>query len=157
MTITAERTALSRTEAAYAHLASFAKGDRVVVSGRGYDLEGTVTRQQQEARNIRRAYLIVTGTGTLPDGDGGWRQVPVQCVITVGKMLAGRCFTLASVADAAAGNWSYFDSATWAMHHPDTDPLDTLRAACAAAGITAESPAVLDADAERLAREERWS
>ena len=35
--------------------------------------------------------------------------------------------------------------------------LEALRAACAAAGITAESPAVLDADAERLAREERWT
>jgi hypothetical protein len=37
------------------------------------------------------------------------------------------------------------------------DKLEALRAACAAAGITAESPPVLDAEGERLAREERWS
>lgn len=33
--------------------------------------------------------------------------------------------------------------------------LDDLRAACAAAGITADSPAALDAEAEQLARQER--
>jgi len=35
--------------------------------------------------------------------------------------------------------------------------LAALRASCAAAGITAESPSGLDAEAERLAREERWT
>lgn len=37
------------------------------------------------------------------------------------------------------------------------DKLAALRAALADAGWTAESPAALDADAERLAREERQS
>jgi len=35
--------------------------------------------------------------------------------------------------------------------------LARVRAECAAAGITAESPDTLDPDAERLAREERWT
>ena len=36
-------------------------------------------------------------------------------------------------------------------------PLATVRASLTAAGCTAESPARLDADAERMAREDRWS
>lgn len=36
-----------------------------------------------------------------------------------------------------------------------SDPYTALRAACAAAGITATSPATLDAGAEQLARQER--
>lgn len=35
--------------------------------------------------------------------------------------------------------------------------LDDLRRDCASAGITAESPADLGPEGERLAREERWS
>ena len=38
-----------------------------------------------------------------------------------------------------------------------SDRLARLRRECAAAGITAESPDHLDADTERLAREERWT
>jgi hypothetical protein len=110
---------LTRAEAAYAHLASFAKGDQVIVTGRSYALEGTVTIPQQDARDMRRAWLIVTGTGTFEDGQGGWEQRPVECVITVDKMLAGRCLTLATDADAAAGSWQYFDAATWAMQNPE--------------------------------------
>ena len=110
---------LTRAEAAYAHLATFQRGDRVVVTGRGYALEGTVTRPQQDARRISRAYLIVTGTGNYPDGRGGWVKTTVECVITVSRMLSGRCLTLATLADAAAGNWQHFDAATWAMQNPE--------------------------------------
>jgi len=35
--------------------------------------------------------------------------------------------------------------------------LERLRAELAAAGYSADSPATLDAEAERLAREERWT
>ena len=115
---------LTRAEAAYAHLASFAKGDQVVVSGRGYALEGTIATPQQDARRMERAYLIVTGTGTYPDGNGGWIKTHVECVITVSRMLSGRCFTLATEADAAAGNWQHFDAATWAMRNPEPDPTE---------------------------------
>lgn len=120
MTATAETAAtLTRAEAAYAHLASFRLGNRVVVTGRGYDLEGIVARPQQDARNISRAYLIVTGTGNYPDGNGGWTEATAECVITVSRMLSGRCLTLATMADAAAGNWQRFDAATWAMRNPE--------------------------------------
>lgn len=39
----------------------------------------------------------------------------------------------------------------------EADKLAALRASLLAAGATAESPAQLDADAEQLAREERWT
>lgn len=38
-----------------------------------------------------------------------------------------------------------------------SDRLARLRRECAAAGITATSPAALDDESERLAREERWT
>ncbi len=38
-----------------------------------------------------------------------------------------------------------------------TPKLTSLRASCIAAGWTAESPAVLDPEAERMAREDKWS
>jgi hypothetical protein len=37
------------------------------------------------------------------------------------------------------------------------DKLTSLRAWLTEQGVTAESPAVLDAEGERLAREERWT
>ena len=117
MTTTAADTKLTRAEAAYAHLASFAKGAQVTVTGLHYALEGTVTTPQQDARSLRRAYLVVTGTGTFEDGDGGWEQRPVDCVITVDKMLSRGCLTLAGKAGAGAGSWQYFDAATWAMRN----------------------------------------
>ena len=33
------------------------------------------------------------------------------------RVLSGRCFTLATEADAAAGTWQHFDAATWAMRN----------------------------------------
>ena len=38
-----------------------------------------------------------------------------------------------------------------------TATLEALRASLTAQGCTAESPARLDADAERIAREDRWT
>lgn len=40
---------------------------------------------------------------------------------------------------------------------PVNDALEALRAALIADGWTAESPDQLDAEGERLAREERWT
>jgi len=111
--------ALTREEAAYLHLASFARGQRVVVTGRGYALEGTVTAPQRDGASLRRSYLTVTGTGTVPDGRDGWAQRPVEAVITVAMMLGARCLTVATEADAAAGNWRYFDKAGYAAWCPD--------------------------------------
>jgi hypothetical protein len=67
MTTAAETTAapatLTRAEAAYAHLASFQRGNRVIVDGR----EARVVYPQQDPegpRGIEAAYLMVTGYGT---------------------------------------------------------------------------------------------
>jgi hypothetical protein len=39
----------------------------------------------------------------------------------------------------------------------DITPMQALRGRLVAAGVTAESPAMLDGESERLAREERWT
>ncbi len=119
MNATAETVKLTREEAAYAHLASFAKDERVIVNGRNYALEGTVTTPQRDGANLRRSYLTITGPGTFPDGEGGWTQRPVELVLTVAMMLGGRCFTVATAADAAAGNWRYFDDAGYVTQNPE--------------------------------------
>jgi hypothetical protein len=103
---------LTREEAAYVHLATFARGERVTVSGRGYALEGAVTTPQRDGANLRRSYLAVTGTGTFPDGQGGWDHRPVEAVITVAMMLGGRCFTVTRRGDP--DNVRHFDEAGYA-------------------------------------------
>lgn len=100
---------LTRAEAAYAHLAAFGEGQPVIVTGRAYSLQGTVTQAQRDGVNLRRSYLTVEGPGTFPDGNGGWAQRPVRAVITVAMMLGGKCLTVATREDAAAGTWRYFD------------------------------------------------
>jgi len=111
---------LTRAEAAYVHLASFQRGQQVIVSGRRFSFEGTVTTaQQHDWSDINRAYLVVTGDETIPDGSGGWRTQPTDVTVTVGLMLSGRALTVASRDDAAAGRWSYFDAAAWAMRNPE--------------------------------------
>lgn len=118
MTATTEAPAtLTRAEAAYAHLASFQRGQHVIVSGRRFAFEGTVTTtQRHDFADINRVHLIVTGDATVPDGDG-WQKVQTEVKVTVGRMLSGQCFTVATTADAGAGNWQYFDAATWAMRN----------------------------------------
>src|SRR5260370_1080892 len=110
---------LTREEAAYAHLAAFRAGERVVVTGRGYALEGTVTAPQRDGASLRRSYLTVTGTGTVPDGRDGWAQRPAEAVITVAMMLGARCLTVATEADAAAGDWPHFHKARYPPRGPD--------------------------------------
>ena len=73
-------TALTRAEEAYAHLASFKRGDTVDVGCRYGDFvaAGTVTTaQQHDHADINRAYLIVTS------GNTSFR-------VTVGSLLSGR-------------------------------------------------------------------
>jgi len=71
---------LTRAEEAYAHLASFKRGDKVDVAGRTTPpLGGVVTTpQQHDWSDINRAYLYVTSD----DGT-------VDVKITVGLLLAG--------------------------------------------------------------------
>lgn len=101
MTSTAQ---LTRAEDAYAHLASFQRGDAVDVGGRAFFQPGTVTLpQQHDHADINRAYLIVEGCG-------------VQTRVTVGTLLAGQ-HTITSLDDAKAGNVRRFDTAGYAAQN----------------------------------------
>jgi len=113
MNATAEAT-LTREEAAYAHLASFQRGDVVDVGGRAFFLPGIVTTAQQDARRITSAYLVVTGT--RHDGDES-RTVEVK--VTVASLMTGR-HTITRLDDAKAGNIRYFDPAGYAAQNPES-------------------------------------
>ena len=68
---------LTRAEEAYAHLASFKRGDQVNVAGRSFSQPGTVTTtQQHDHADINRAYLIATVSGA-------------EIRVTVGTLLSG--------------------------------------------------------------------
>lgn len=108
---------LTRAEDAYAHLASFQRGDKADVGGRHYFLPGTVTTaQQHDHSDINRAYLVVTGTATVPDGNGGWRPETIDVKVTVGALLAGK-HTITSHAERGTGRVRYFDAAGYAMQN----------------------------------------
>ncbi len=97
---------LTRAEDAYAHLASFQRGDQVDVGGRSFFQPGTVTTpQQHDHSDINRAYLVVTGCG-------------VETRVTVGSLLSGK-HTITSLDDAKAGRTRYFDPAGYAMQNPE--------------------------------------
>jgi hypothetical protein len=89
-----------RAESAYAHLASFRRGDLVDVGGRAFFLPGTVT-----ATCIENGWLTVTG-------DNDWIRV------TVADLLSGK-HTITLLADAKAGNVRYFDAADYAIQNPE--------------------------------------
>ncbi len=97
-TVTAQ---LTRPEAAYAHLASFQRGDQVDVGGRAFFQPGRVIYPQQPARSTEEAYLMVEGCG-------------IQTHVTV----TGE-FTITSRTDAAAGEVRYFDTVGYAMQNPE--------------------------------------
>jgi hypothetical protein len=105
---------LTREEAAYAHLASFARGQRVIVAGRGFCHDGTVTTAQQDGGDIKRAFVVVSRhpRNALAAGDG--RPDTAEVRVTVASMLSGPCLTVISEADAATRNWPYFAPASLA-------------------------------------------
>jgi hypothetical protein len=94
---------LTRAEAAYAHLASFQRGDKVDVGGRSWFQPGIVTTAQQDGGSIEGAYLMVEGCG-------------VQTKVTVASLLSGK-FTITSLAGARDGGTRYFDEAGYAMQN----------------------------------------
>jgi hypothetical protein len=98
--------ALTRAEAAYAHLASFQRGDTVDVGGRPFFLSGTVTTpQQHDHADINCAFLVVAG----PEA---------KVTVTVGQLLTGtRTITL--LADSEAGNVRYFGAAGYAAQNTE--------------------------------------
>lgn len=58
MTITAQ---LTRAEDAYAHLASFQRGDLVDVAADRWHASATVTEAQRDGWNLEAAYLVIDG------------------------------------------------------------------------------------------------
>jgi len=69
---------LTRAEDAYAHLASFQRGDLVNIQGRTIAFPAVViTPQQHDWSDINSAYLIVSNEGTTVR-------------VSVGSLLAGR-------------------------------------------------------------------
>jgi hypothetical protein len=94
---------LTRAEAAYAHLASFRRGDVADVTGRGWFQPGVVITAQRDVEDdITRSYLAVEGCGAVT-------------IVTVALMLSGR-FTITS-RDAELGRTRYFDEARYAAQN----------------------------------------
>jgi hypothetical protein len=91
---------LTRAEAAYAHLASFQRGDKVHVGGRTTPpLSGVVTTpQQHDYADINRAHLIVTSDdGTV--GVKTDKQVIEEAIANLGNPNAC-CFRFCPGPDA---------------------------------------------------------
>lgn len=106
MTITATTAQLTRAEAAYAHLASFQRGDVVDIGGRSFFQPGTVDLAQRcDGDDIGRAWVGVSGCGVLTR-------------VTVASLLSGK-HTITGLDDAKAGNVRYFDPAGYAMQNPE--------------------------------------
>jgi hypothetical protein len=95
-------TTLTRAEAAYAHLATFQRGDYVDITGECFFQTGTITQPQRpDGDNLESAYLLVGGAGTTR--------------VTVAGLLGG--LTITTVKDATAGNIRYFDEAGYTMQN----------------------------------------
>jgi hypothetical protein len=97
---------LTRVEDAYAHLASFQRGDEVTVAGLAFSQPGIVTLPQQDDHtgDLTRAWLVVTGCG-------------VETAVTVAELLSGE-FTITRLADLLAGRGvRYFDEAAYATQN----------------------------------------
>jgi hypothetical protein len=99
--MTGTDTKLTRAEDAYAHLASFQRGDKVDVGGRRFCQPGTVTTAQQDGTGINRAHLIVTGCG-------------VETRVTVASLLSGK-HTITSQAERGTGQVRHFDAVSYEM------------------------------------------
>ena len=103
---TLEKTNLTRVEDAYAHLASFARGDTVNIAGLAFGQFGTVTLpQQDDGDDLSRAWLVV-------DGDG------VETAVTVASLLSGE-FTITARSGAGSGRVRYFDEAGYATQNQE--------------------------------------
>lgn len=104
-TTTTDTVKLTRPEAAYAHLASFQRGDEVDLAGRRFFLAGVVTTAQQDAPRLEGAWLTVHGYGH-------------EATVKVLDLLSGR-YTITALADAKAGDIRYFDEAGYATQNKE--------------------------------------
>lgn len=94
---------LTRTEDAYAHLASFKAGDVVDVAGEEFFQPGTVDLAQKcDGDDITAAYILVGGCGTTTK-------------VTVASLLDGMTVTLQN--EVAKGNVRYFDEVGYAAQN----------------------------------------
>jgi hypothetical protein len=101
--MTTTDTALTRSEDAYAHLASFQLGDSVEVQGREISFPAVVMTPQHDHADINRCHLVVSSNGT-------------EVRITVGLLLAGQyAITLAS----ERASVRYFDIARYWVQNRD--------------------------------------
>jgi hypothetical protein len=99
MTITAD-TQLTRAEDAYAHLASFHRGQLVDIQGRQVGYRAVVmVPQQHDHADINRTHLTVSNEGT-------------EIRITVGTLLAGQ-HAIRPAGDK--GDFRYFDARRYAV------------------------------------------
>jgi hypothetical protein len=100
---------LTRAEAAYAHLASFQRGDTVDITGRRFYMPGIVTQPQQPGATIEDAFVVVSGT---PATNGARQTVRVRDLLSGDR-------TITTWDDAKAGNVRYFDAAGYAAQNPE--------------------------------------
>lgn len=94
---------LTRAEDAYAHLASFQRGDAVDVAGEEFFMPGVITGpQRNDGDDLTAAYVTIGGDGA-------------QTRISVASLLDGMTVTLQN--EVARGNVRYFDQAGYAAQH----------------------------------------
>jgi hypothetical protein len=99
----ADAPCLTRAEAAYAHLASFQRGDVVDVAADEFFQPGIVTQAQRaDGDDLTAAYVLVDGCGSVTR-------------VTVGSLLDGMTLTLQN--EVARGNVRYFDAAGYAAQN----------------------------------------
>jgi hypothetical protein len=109
---------LTREEAAYAHLASFARGQDVIVSGHGFMGQGVVTVPQREMPHagFHGAYLVVDADVTIGTWPHGTRQAHIGITVTVARLL-NEGVIIATPDDARDRRATCFDAATWALQN----------------------------------------
>ena len=112
--MTTTDTKLTRAEAAYAHLASFAKGERVVIGGHTLHSSEAVIKHPQtfpdNSAAIEGAYLVAAVSGI--GGEGGWAE------ISVADLLAGQ-HVEHDGEHQWNGNLTCFDAAGYAAQNRD--------------------------------------
>jgi hypothetical protein len=106
---------LTREEAAYAYLASFAKDEHVIIGGRGRSCDEAVITYPQTFPSHREtpadAYLVATVTGI--GGNGGNATISVQ------NLLSGRFHIEHDGDHRWNGEQTWFDADGYAAQNPE--------------------------------------
>ena len=110
-------TQLTRTEAAYAHLAAFQAGDLVNLAGPRFYMPGVITVPQR----IGEPSHAVDDTYVIVDADPaefGVSRLDLRRVVRVRHLLSGQ-YTITLQAERATGNVRYFDEHGYAAQNPE--------------------------------------